>query len=184
MLGTAIIKKSTAIALSGILGISLTAGACALAINIQPAFAKDAANTEALSLKERILQRSCDYSYESSTLNGTGYSINETVFFNEDGNALSTLMHITFPDAESAQQYLDGLRKDYGEQLDLIYQDAGNLVCRIDLADLELDKEEYEDALKYSVDDFTVSTDNYDSKMGSTKLETLLLSTVSFMKTA
>ena len=91
------------------------------------------------------------YSYDASTSSGVVYRVDETVTFGEDGRVEKTHMHLVFPDEASQQRFVESLAEDF-DGFELISQAGGEAEVRIDLAFLKLDVAEYEDALRYSVD--------------------------------
>ncbi len=65
-------------------------------------------------------------------------------------------MDMTFPDEASATAFVSNLARDYGSNFTLDQQNGANAVVTIDNSGLHLDRDEYENALRYSVDDLVI----------------------------
>ena len=65
-------------------------------------------------------------------------------------------MVLGFPDEAACADFLENLQRDYGSAYALDSQEGANATVTIDITSLKLDREEYEDALRYSVEDLTV----------------------------
>lgn len=96
------------------------------------------------------------YQYNATTFNGEKYSVKETVTFQSNGDCEFTTMEMTFPSADVAKSFTDTLQRDYGSNYTLDSLDGANATVTIDNSGLHLDREEYEDALRYSVEDLVV----------------------------
>lgn len=96
------------------------------------------------------------YEYTATTSDGVAYKVNDTVTFNAEGKCQSTHMVLGFPDEAACADFLENLQRDYGSAYALDSQEGANATVTIDITSLKLDREEYEDALRYSVEDLTV----------------------------
>lgn len=96
------------------------------------------------------------YEYTATTSDGVGYTVNDTVTFGADGKCQTTHMVVGFPDAAACDDFLANLERDYGSNYALDSHDGANATVTIDISSLKFDREEYEDALRYSVEDLTV----------------------------
>lgn len=96
------------------------------------------------------------YEYTATTSDGVSYTVNDTVTFGADGKCQTTHMVVGFPDAAACDDFLANLERDYGSDYALDSHDGANATVTIDISSLKFDREEYEDALRYSVEDLTV----------------------------
>ncbi|WP_165060526.1 hypothetical protein [Adlercreutzia sp. ZJ154] len=96
------------------------------------------------------------YEYTATTSDGISYTVNDTVTFNAEGKCQTTKMVLGFPDEASCSDFLSNLQRDYGSAYSLDSQNGANATVTIDISSLKFDREEYEDALRYSVEDLTV----------------------------
>lgn len=96
------------------------------------------------------------YEYTATSSDGVAYTVNDTVTFNSEGKCQTTHMVLGFPNEEACSQFLEDLQRDYGSAYSLDSQDGANATVTIDISSLKFDREEYEDALRYSVEDLTV----------------------------
>lgn len=96
------------------------------------------------------------YQYSANTASGVQYKVEETVSFQANGDCQSSTMNMTFPDAASAKTFTDNLARDYGSSFKLDSLNGENAVVTIDNSGLHLSRDEYENALRYSVSDLVV----------------------------
>lgn len=96
------------------------------------------------------------YQYSANTASGVEYKVEETVSFQSNGDCESSKMDMTFPDEASAKTFTDNLARDYGASFKLESLNGANAVVTIDNSGLHLSRDEYENALRYSVDDLVV----------------------------
>ena len=96
------------------------------------------------------------YEYTAFTSSNVEYKVHDTVTYGSDGKCLSTEMQLQFPDAEAADAFLANLSRDYGSAYTLDSSDGANATVTIDISSLKMDREEYEDALRYSVEDLVI----------------------------
>lgn len=96
------------------------------------------------------------YQYTASTSDGTTYSVEETATFTEDGYCSFTTMVMSFPDAAKAKAFTDNLARDYGSSFTLDSLDGAVATVTIDNSSLHLDREEYENSLRFSVEDLVI----------------------------
>lgn len=96
------------------------------------------------------------YQYSANTASGVEYKVEETVSFQANGDCQSSTMNMTFPDAASAKTFTDNLARDYGSSFKLDSLNGANAVVTIDNSGLHLSRDEYENALRYSVVDLIV----------------------------
>ena len=96
------------------------------------------------------------YQYSANTASGVQYKVEETVSFQANGDCQSSTMNMTFPDAASAKTFTDNLARDYGSSFKLDSLNGENAVVTIDNSGLHLSRDEYENALRYSVVDLVV----------------------------
>lgn len=96
------------------------------------------------------------YQYSAKTTSGVQYSVKETVTFQSNGDCEFSTMELTFPDEASATEYVTNLARDYGSNFTLDSQSGANAVVTIDNSGLHLDRDEYENALRYSVEDLVI----------------------------
>lgn len=96
------------------------------------------------------------YQYTALTADGTTYSVEETVTFAADGTCEFTTMEMEFPDEAAAQAYVASLSNDYGSKLTVDSTDGAKVTVTIDNSSLHLDREEYENTLRYSVQDLVI----------------------------
>ena len=80
----------------------------------------------------------------------------ETATFSDDGYCQFTTMKMRFPDAEKAKSFTDNLALDYGNTFTLDSLDGANATVTIDNSALRLDREKYEESLRYSVEDLVI----------------------------
>lgn len=99
---------------------------------------------------------SVTYNYTATTPQNVAYTAEETVQFGPNGECQSTTMRMEFPDAESAQAHVDGLKRDYGSNIQIDSQDGAVVVVTIDNSGLHLNREKYENSLRYSVSDLAI----------------------------
>lgn len=97
------------------------------------------------------------YQYTANTASGVEYKVEETVTFQANGDCQSSTMNMTFPDAASAKTFTDNLARDYGTSFKLDSLNGNNAVVTIDNSGLHLTRDEYENALRYSVSDLVVN---------------------------
>lgn len=96
------------------------------------------------------------YQYTALTSDGTTYDVEETATFSEDGYCEFTTMKMKFPDAEKAKTFTDNLARDYGDSFTLDSLEGANATVTIDNSSYHLDREEYENSLRYSVEDLVI----------------------------
>lgn len=96
------------------------------------------------------------YEYTATTSGGVDYKVKETVTFSADGDCESTQMEYEFPNEADLEALLANLSRDYGSDYQLISQNGNKATVVIDISNLKLDREAYEDALRYSVDDLMI----------------------------
>lgn len=96
------------------------------------------------------------YQYSANTASGVRYQVEETVTFQANGDCQSSEMRMTFPDEASAKTFTDNLARDYGSSFRLDSLNGVNAVVTIDNSGLHLSRDEYENALRYSVSDLVV----------------------------
>lgn len=96
------------------------------------------------------------YQYSANTASGVQYKVEETVSFQANGDCQSSTMNMTFPDAASAKTFTDNLARDYGSSFKLDSLNGETAVVTIDNSGLHLSRDEYENALRYSVVDLVV----------------------------
>ncbi len=96
------------------------------------------------------------YSYTGHVGEGGTYVVTETVEFSDDGTSAQTTIEGTFGDAATAEQFLGAVKRDYGSDFLEGSADGQNVVVKVDISKLGLDREAYEDALRDSVDDLRV----------------------------
>lgn len=96
------------------------------------------------------------YQYSANTASGVKYQVEETVTFQYNGDCESSTMSMTFPDEASAKAFTDNLARDYGASFKLESLNGVNAVVVIDNSGLHLNRDEYENALRYSVSDLVV----------------------------
>lgn len=103
------------------------------------------------------LSGSVVYQYTANTASGVEYKVEETVTFQSNGDCQSSTMNMTFPDEASAKNFTDNLARDYGSSFRLDSLNGNNAVVTIDNSGLHLTRDEYENALRYSVSDLVVT---------------------------
>ena len=96
------------------------------------------------------------YQYTALTRDRTAYTVEETATFSDDGYCQFTTMKMRFPDAEKAKSFTDNLALDYGNTFTLDSLDGANATVTIDNSALRLDREKYEESLRYSVEDLVI----------------------------
>ncbi len=96
------------------------------------------------------------YQYTALTSDGTAYTVEETATFSDEGYCEFTTMKMKFPDAEKAKSFTDNLARDYGSSFTLDVLDGANATVTIDNSSLHLDREKYEESLRYSVEDLVI----------------------------
>lgn len=96
------------------------------------------------------------YQYTALTSDGTAYTVEETATFSDDGYCEFTTMKMKFPDADKAKSFTDNLARDYGTMYTLDSLDGANATVTIDNTSLRLDREKYEESLRYSVEDLVI----------------------------
>ncbi len=96
------------------------------------------------------------YQYTALTSDGTAYTVEETATFSDEGYCEFTTMKMKFPDADKAKSFTDNLARDYGSSFTLDVLDGANATVTIDNSSLHLDREKYEESLRYSVEDLVI----------------------------
>ena len=96
------------------------------------------------------------YQYTANTASGVEYQVEETVTFGSNGDCLTSMMNMTFPDEASAKTFTDNLARDYGTSFKLDSLNGPNAVVTIDNSGLHLTRDQYENALRYSVTNLIV----------------------------
>ncbi len=96
------------------------------------------------------------YEYTATTSDGVSYKVNDTVTYDAEGKCQSTTMKLEFPDEAACNDFLANLERDYGSAYRLDTQSGTTATVTIDISALKFDREEYEDALRYSVEELTV----------------------------
>lgn len=96
------------------------------------------------------------YEYTATTSDGVSYKVNDTVAYNSEGLCQTTTMQLQFPDEASCAAFLENLQRDYGSDYRLNSQDGAGASVTINISSLEFDRDQYEDALRYSVEDLMV----------------------------
>lgn len=96
------------------------------------------------------------YQYTALTADGTSYTVEETVTFDAEGACEFTTMEMEFPNDAACRAYVDVLSNDYGSKLTVDSMDGAKATVTIDNSSLHLDREEYENTLRYSVQDLVI----------------------------
>lgn len=96
------------------------------------------------------------YEYTATTSDGVAYNVNDTVTYDGEGKCQSTTMKLEFPDESSCADFLANLERDYGSDYKLDAQNGATATVTINIGSLKFDREQYEDALRYSVEELTV----------------------------
>lgn len=96
------------------------------------------------------------YEYTATTSDGVAYQVNDTVTYDVEGKCQHTTMKLEFPDEATCADFLANLERDYGSAYQLDSQSGASATVTIDISSLKFDREEYEDALRYSVEELTV----------------------------
>lgn len=96
------------------------------------------------------------YEYTAFTSSNVEYKVHDTVTYGTNGECQSTEMILEFPDEDTANEFLSNLSRDYGSSYKLDSLEGTKATVTIDISSLKLDREEYEDALRYSVEDLVI----------------------------
>lgn len=96
------------------------------------------------------------YEYTATTSEGIKYKVKEKVTFSAAGECESTEMELEFANAADLDTMLINFARDYGNDYKLVSQNGNRAVVTINISSLKLDREEYEDALRYSVEDLMI----------------------------
>lgn len=99
---------------------------------------------------------SVTYQYTAKTPGGIEYDVEESTTFDAQGNCTFTTMQMKFPSESAAKDYTDTLARDLGSKYTLDNLDGANATITIDNSALGLNREDYENALRYSVDDLVI----------------------------
>ena len=76
--------------------------------------------------------------------------------FDAEGACEFTTMEMEFPNDAACRAYVDVLSNDYGSKLTVDSMDGAKATVTIDNSSLHLDREEYENTLRYSVQDLVI----------------------------
>lgn len=96
------------------------------------------------------------YRYTAKTPGGIEYSVEESTTFDAQGNCTFTTMRMQFPSEQAAKDFTDSLARDLGSKYTLDDLNGANATVTVDNSALGLDREDYENALRYSVDDLVI----------------------------
>lgn len=96
------------------------------------------------------------FQYVARTAAGKEYRVEEVVEFGDDGDCGYSTMDMTFEDDATAKAFTDSLARDYGSTFKLDLLEGPHAIATIDNSGLHLNREEYENALRYSVTDLMV----------------------------
>ena len=96
------------------------------------------------------------YRYTAKTASGVEYSVEEKTIFDDAGNCTFTTMAMQFPTEEAAKDFTDSLARDLGAKYTLDSLNGANATVTVDNSGLGLDRQSYENALRYSVDDLVI----------------------------
>lgn len=96
------------------------------------------------------------YRYTAKTPAGIEYTVEESTTFDEAGNCTFTTMKMQFPNEQAAKDFTDNLARDLGSKFTLDSLNGANATVTVDNSALGLDREDYENALRFSVDDLVI----------------------------
>ena len=96
------------------------------------------------------------YRYTAKTASGVEYSVEEKTIFDDAGNCTFTTMAMQFPTEAAAKDFTDSLALDLGAKYTLDSLNGANATVTVDNSGLGLDRQSYENALRYSVDDLVI----------------------------
>ena len=96
------------------------------------------------------------YRYTAKTASGVEYSVEEKTIFNDAGDCTFTTMAMQFPTEAAAKDFTDSLARDLGSKYTLDSLNGANATVTVDNSGLGLDRQSYENALRYSVDDLVI----------------------------
>ncbi len=96
------------------------------------------------------------FQYTGTTTSGVSYTCMETVTFKSDGDCEFTTMDMEFPNAEAASAFVEALANDYGSNFTLDSQNGAEAKVTINNSGLHLNRKEYEQALRASVEDVVI----------------------------
>lgn len=99
---------------------------------------------------------SVTYRYTAKTPAGVEYSVEESTTFDAQGKCTFTTMKMQFPSESAAKEYTDSLARDLGTKYTLDSLNGANATVTVDNSGLGLNREDYENALRYSVDDLVI----------------------------
>ncbi len=96
------------------------------------------------------------YRYTAKTPAGIEYSVEESTTFDDAGHCTFTTMMMQFPNERAAKDFTDNLARDLGSKFTLDALNGANATVTVDNSALGLDREDYENALRFSVDDLVI----------------------------
>ncbi len=96
------------------------------------------------------------YKYTAKTPSGVEYNVEESTTFDAQGNCTFTTMKMQFPSDAAAKDFTDSLARDLGSKYTLDSLNGANATVTVDNSALGLNREDYENALRYSVDDLVI----------------------------
>ena len=96
------------------------------------------------------------YRYATQMADGEQRTVTETVRFGKSGLCEMSTMEATFADSDAADAFIDVLRRDYGPAFSEGTVEGSSARATLDIAAHKLDREEYEDALRDSVEDLSI----------------------------
>lgn len=96
------------------------------------------------------------YKYTAKTPSGVEYNVEESTTFDAQGNCTFTTMKMQFPSDAAAKDFTDSLARDLGSKYTLDGLSGANATVTVDNSALGLNREDYENALRYSVDDLVI----------------------------
>lgn len=99
---------------------------------------------------------SVTYKYTAKTPGGVEYTVEESTTFDAQGNCTFTTMKMQFPTDSAAKDFTDSLARDLGSKYTLDALNGANATVTVDNSALGLNREDYENALRYSVDDLVI----------------------------
>lgn len=99
---------------------------------------------------------SVTYKYAARTPSGIEYTVEENTTFDAQGNCTFTTMKMQFPTEEAVKDFTDSLARDLGTKYTLDSMNGANATVTVDNSALGLNREDYENALRYSVDDLVI----------------------------
>ncbi|MCI9129069.1 MAG: hypothetical protein HFJ65_01945 [Eggerthellaceae bacterium] len=99
---------------------------------------------------------SVTYQYTAKTPQGVEYTVEESTTFNNEGKCTFTTMKMQFPNEDAAKTFTDSLARDLGSKYTLDSMNGANATVTVDNSGLGLDREDYENALRYSVEDLVI----------------------------